>query len=88
MECVSPQLKHASELSRRGGRPEAELLHEAGALRLDELLELAVEFSEFGVVRDRVERLVVAGVTLVLPDVDESIAVADFGAPGADEVDL
>ena len=30
----------------------------------------------------------VAGVTLVLPDVHESIAVADFGAPGADEVDL
>ena len=30
----------------------------------------------------------VAGVTLVLPDVDESIAVTDFGAPGADEVDL
>lgn len=50
MQCVSPQLKHASELSRRGGRPEAELLHEAGALRLDELLELAVELGKFGVV--------------------------------------
>lgn len=63
-------------------------MHEAGALRLDEFLELAVEFCELRVVRDRVERLVVAGVALVLPDVDESIAVADFGAPGADEVDL
>jgi hypothetical protein len=31
---------------------------------------------------------VVAGVALVLPDVDESVAVADFGAPGTDEVDL
>jgi hypothetical protein len=50
MECVSPQLKHASQLSRRGGRPEAELLHEAGALRFDKFLELAVEFCEFGVV--------------------------------------
>ena len=88
MECVSPQLKHTSKLSRRSSRPEAELLHEAGALRLDELLQLAVEFGKFRVVRDRIERLVVAGVTLVLPDVDESIAVADFGAPGADEVDL
>jgi hypothetical protein len=88
MQCVSPQLKHASELSRRGGRPEAELLHETGFLRLDELLQLVVEFGELGVVLDRVERLVVAGVALVLPDVDESVAVADFGAPGADEVDL
>ena len=63
-------------------------MHETGALRLDELLQLAVEFGEFGVVRDRIERLVVAGVTLVLPDVDESIAVTDFGAPRADKVDL
>ena len=63
-------------------------MHEAGALRLDEFLELAVELCELRVVRDRIERLVVAGVTLVLPDVDEGIAVADFGAPGADEVDL
>jgi hypothetical protein len=63
-------------------------LHEAGALRLDEFLELAVEFCELRVVRDRVKRLVITGVTLVLPDVDEGIAVADFGAPGADKVDL
>ena len=88
MECVSSQLKHASELSRRGGRPEAELLHEAGALRLDELLQLVIEFGKLGVVLDRVERLVVASVALVLPDVDESVAVADLCAPGADEVDL
>jgi hypothetical protein len=50
MECVSSQLKHASELSRRGGWPEAELLHEAGFLRLDEFLELAIELGELRVV--------------------------------------
>jgi len=88
MERVSPQFKHASELSRRGGWPEAELLHEAGLLRLDKLLELAVEFGELGVLLDLVERLMVAVVALVLPDVDEGVAVADFGAPGADEIDL
>jgi hypothetical protein len=88
MECVSPQLKHASELSRRGGRPEAKLLHETRALRLDELLQLIVEFGEVGVVLNLVEGLVVARVTLVLPDVDESIAVTYFSAPGAYEVDL
>ena len=63
-------------------------MHEAGALRLDEFLELAVELCKLRVVRDCVKRLVVTGVTLVLPDVDEGVAVADFGAPGADEVDL
>lgn len=88
VQCVSPQLEHAPQLSRRGGRPEAELLHEAGALRLDEFLELVVEFGEFGVVLNVVKRLVVARVALVFPDVDESIAITDFGAPGADEVDL
>lgn len=88
VQCVSPQLEHTSQLSRRGGRPEAELLHEAGALRLDEFLELVIEFGEFGVVLNIVERLVVARVALVFPDVDESVAVTDFGAPGADEVDL
>lgn len=88
VKCVSPQLEHASELSRRGGRPEAELLHETGALRLDELLKLVVELGEVGVALNCVERLVVAGVALVLPDVDEGVAVTDFGAPGADKVDL
>lgn len=81
---VRPQFEDASELSRRGSRPEAELLHEAGALGADEFLESAVKLGEFGVVLDGVERLVVAGVALVFPDVDKGIAVADFGAPRAD----
>lgn len=88
VQSVCPQFKHTAELPRRGGGPKAELLHQTGTLRVDELLELAVELGELGVVLDGIERLVVAGVTLVLPDVAESIAVADFGAPRADEVDL
>lgn len=37
---------------------------------------------------DRVQRGMVAGVALVLPDVDEGVAVADFSAPGAYKMDL
>lgn len=88
VQSVRPQFKHTAEFPRRRGGPKAELLHQAGALRVDELLELAVEFGELWVVLDGIERLVVAGVTLVLPDVAEGVAVADFGAPGADQVDL
>lgn len=88
VEGVGPQLEDAAELARRGGGPEAELLHQAVALGADELLELAVELGELRVVLDGVEGLVVAGVALVLPDVHEGVTVADFGAPGADQVDL
>jgi hypothetical protein len=45
-------------------------LHEGDFLGIDEFLEVVVEFGEFGVMLNRVEGGVVAGVALVFPDVD------------------
>lgn len=88
MEGVCPQLEHTAELPRRAGRPEAELLHQTRALGVNERLKLAVEFGELGVVLDAVQRVVVAGVALVLPDVHKGVAVADFGPPRTYKVNL
>lgn len=70
VQSVAPELEDAAELAGRGGGPEAEFLHQARALGVDEGLELAVELGELGVVLDAVDGGVVAGVALVLPDVD------------------
>lgn len=76
MQRVGSQLKDTAELTRWRSRPEAELLHEGRLLAGDERLELGVESRKVGVVLDRVERGVVAGVALVLPDVDCSSKVS------------
>lgn len=76
VECVRAQLKDTTQLSWRGRRPEPELLHQRRLLAGDELLKLAVELGELGVILDRVKRSMVAGITLVLPDVDCSIALS------------
>lgn len=85
---IRSQFEHATKLPRRTRRPEAKLLHQTGTFRGDQTLKLAVELREFGMVLYGMERGVVAGVALILPDVDERVAVADFRAPGADEMDL
>lgn len=70
MQRVRSQLEDTAELTWWRGRPETELLHERRLLAGDERLELGVEGWEVGVILDGVERGVVAGVALVLPDVD------------------
>lgn len=69
MESVRTQLKDTAQLARSSGWPERELLHQRSLLGVDKRLELAVEFGELGMVLDIVQRLMVALVALVLPDV-------------------
>lgn len=70
VQRVRAQLKEAAEVARGRGGPEAELLHQRAVLVADERAQLLVELGVLGVVRDGVERGVVALVALVLPDVD------------------
>lgn len=70
MQGIGPKLEQSAEATRRGGRPERELLHERSLLALDQALELAVKVAEFGVLRDIVQRGVVALVALVFPNVN------------------
>jgi hypothetical protein len=70
VQCVRPKLKQSTETARRGGGPERELLHQRSPLALNQALEFAIELTELWVLRDVVERVVVAFVTLVFPDVD------------------
>lgn len=55
---------------------------------MDERLELPVKLREVRVVLDGMEGCVVPGVALILPNVDERVAVADLGPPATNEVDL
>lgn len=70
VQCVRSQFEKAAQLAGRGGGPETEFLHQGRLLLFDQRSELAVEFGVLGVLRDGVQGTVVAGVTLVLPDVD------------------
>lgn len=70
VQRVAPQLEDTAQLPRGRSGPEAELLHQTCPLTNNQLLQFAIELGELGVVLDVVDRLVVAGVTLVLPDVD------------------
>ena len=70
VQGVRTKLEDATKTAGRGGWPEAELLHQGGALRGDKRLELAVKGREIRVLADFVERCMVSGVALVLPDVD------------------
>lgn len=70
VQRVGAKLEKAAELAGWGGWPEAELLHQRGALALDELLESLVEGGEVGMARDRMQGGVIALVSLVFPDVD------------------
>lgn len=70
MQCVRSQFEDATELAWGCGWPEREFLHDGDFLRLDEGFEVAVEVCELRVVLDVVQRLVVAEVSLVFPNVD------------------
>ena len=66
---IGPQLEDTAELTWWGSGPEAEFLHQRRLLGRDEGLELMIKLGELGMVRDRVQRSMVALVSLVLPDV-------------------
>lgn len=70
VQGVGTELKDTAKLARSSRGPEGEFLHQRRLLRVDQRLELAVEFGEVGVVLNGVERSVVSFVTLVLPDVN------------------
>ena len=70
VQSVRPQLKDASELPWRARRPEAKLLHQRQLLTGDQALQLLVKLGELGVVLDVVNRGVITGIALVLPDVN------------------
>lgn len=70
MEGVGAEFEDAAELARAGGGPEGEFLHERGAFGGYEGFEFLVEGGEVGVVGDAVERVVVAVVALVFPDMN------------------
>jgi hypothetical protein len=69
VQRVGSQFEDATELSRSGGWPKRELLHQGRALRCDEGLEFRVKGGEVRMSRDGVERVVVTVVSLVFPDV-------------------
>lgn len=70
VQRVRPQLEQATQFTWWGRGPEAEFLHERGALAMDEAAELLLEVRVFGVAGDRVQRGVETLVALVFPDMD------------------
>ena len=70
MKCVGTQFKDAAQLTRWGGGPEGEFLHQRGALGVDEGFDFLVEGREFGVMVNSVQGVVVTVVALVFPDMD------------------
>ena len=70
VQRVRAQLKEATEAARRGGWPEAELLHQGAMFVADQGAQLLVEVGVLGVIGDGVQGGVVALVALVFPDVD------------------
>lgn len=69
VQGVGAELEETTQLAGRRGWPEGELLHERGALGVDEGLELRIELGKARVVLDVVKRCMIALVPLVLPDV-------------------
>lgn len=55
MQSVRSELEDTSQAAGWGRGPEREFLHERCFLALDQLLELAVEFGEFRVLRYAVQ---------------------------------
>lgn len=70
VQSVGAQLKHASELAGRGGRPERKFLHKRNILGVDEGVKLLVKLVEFRSAGNGMSGLVVSLVLLVLPDVN------------------
>lgn len=70
VQSVGAKFEDAAELAWWRGWPKGELLHERNLLAVDELLEAFVEWWKLWVCRNGVQRLMVAVVLLVLPDVD------------------
>ena len=69
MKDIRTELKDSTEVARRCGRPERELLHQVGATAFQEFRKLLLEFLvDRGL--EAVERAMIAGVSLVLPDVN------------------
>ena len=55
MESVRSELEQTSQLAWWSGRPERELLHERGALGVDERFKLGVKLGELGMSLDVME---------------------------------
>jgi hypothetical protein len=55
VQCVRAELEQAAKLTWRSRGPEGELLHERGALGVDERFELGIKLGELGVMLDRVQ---------------------------------
>lgn len=70
MKLVRPQLKEPAQFSRRCSGPEAELLHQRRLFLINQGTKFAVKFREIGMLRDCVQRAMIAFVALVLPDVN------------------
>ena len=70
MKGVGTQFEDAAQLTRWGGRPEREFLHQRGALGVDEGFDLLIKGREFGVMVNSVQGVVVTVVALVFPDMD------------------
>ena len=69
VQSVGTKFEDAAELAGSGGGPERELLHEGGAFGGYELFKFVVKFGKVGVRGDGVERVVVAVIALIFPDV-------------------
>lgn len=70
MELVRPQLEEPTQLSRRRSGPKAKLLHQGCLFLVDQGTQLAVKVGKLRVLRNCVQRAMIAFVALVLPDVD------------------
>ena len=69
-ERVRAQLKEATKLAGWRSWPERKLLHERAVFAADKRSKLLLEGRVFGVLRDAVQRCVVALVPLIFPDMD------------------